>query len=137
MCSSYILRHEFTFCSYQTHQKSRSVQKGSQRKSVSRASDGGASLSRATRSNNAEHLKSTTVPLKRASKVTDRLHPLFGASRISQDSLHISASPSINDGEAMKKLASSATALSCEHSKQVGQRNESDNSSDQFLPPIK
>ena len=118
------------------------MQKGSQRKSVSRASDGGASLSRTTRALHVDHMKSTTVPLKRTSRITDRLHPLFGESRISQDSANVSVSPGVNDGEVTKKLASRASAMTIqsegsEHSKQVGQRKQSDNGSDQFLPPIK
>ena len=127
---------------FQSHHKSRSIQKGSQRKSVTRSCDGGASYSRVSRVQHADHSKPTTVPLKRASRTTDKLQPLFGEPRVSQDNVNFSVSPGVTENDTPKKLATRASALTLEsedseHQKYLAPKQQSDNGGDQFLPPIK
>ena len=130
----------------QLHTRTRIVPKGTQRKSVSRTNDGSTAYARTTRTHHSDAVKATTVPLKRASRVTDRLHPLLAESRVSQDSTTILNSPAISESDASKRLASRTAALTLQSengdvslSKQVGQKqqNEAGNEPNQFLPPIK
>ena len=130
----------------QLHTRTRVAPKGTQRKSVSRTSDGSTAYTRTARTHHSDAVKATTVPLKRASRVTDRLHPLLAESRVSQDSTTILNSPAISESDASKRLASRTAALTLQSengevalSKQVGQKqqNEAGNEQNQFLPPIK
>ena len=89
-----------------------------------------------------DHSKPVTIPLKRTSRTTDKLQPLFGESRILQDNAIMSLSPGVTENEATKKLTARASALTLEgedseHQKCVGQKQQSDSGGDQFLPPIK
>eukprot|EP00795_Rhopilema_esculentum_P008174 gene8174-14105_t len=125
----------------ESHQKSRSVAKGSHRKSVSRASDGGASFSRSTRLHHIDHVKSTTVSLKSSSRVTDRLHPLLAnETRITQD--NYSCSPGVVESDVTRKLATRTAALTIQgdlhdNTNKVDQKKQNSESNEQFLPPIK
>ena len=127
---------------FQSHQKGRPVHKVSQRKSVSRSSEGGSSFSRVTRVQNVDSSKQTTIPLKRAARTTDKLQPLFGDQKPAQGSTNMPVSPGILENDSSKKLVNLTSGLTlesedCGNQRHLGQKQQSDNGGDQFLPPIK
>jgi len=126
----------------ESHQKGRPVHKVSQRKSVSRSSEGGSSFSRVTRVQNVDSSKQTTIPLKRAARTTDKLQPLFGDQKPAQGSTNMPVSPGILENDSSKKLVNLTSGLTlesedCGNQRHLGQKQQSDNGGDQFLPPIK
>ena len=127
---------------FQSHQKGRPVLKVSQRKSVSRSSEGGSSFSRVTKAQNVGNVEQTNVPLTRAAKTTEKLQPLFGDQKPSQSSTNMPVSPGILENDSSKKLVNLASALTLESEeygsqKHLGAKQQSDIGGEQFLPPIK